>query len=768
MKTKRLLSIFILVAGIVVSAFIAANGASAQAPAAPAVNPMVSIRYPVPELGNCGSETECKTYCDDSAHLGACLSFAQAHNLMSANEIQMAKKFSGTGAKGPGGCTSKDNCETYCNNTDNINECVAFAEQNNLMPKEQLAEAKKVQAAIASGIKPPACGGKQACDKYCQDTAHVEECMAFAKAAGFMTPEEAKNSDKVIAAIKKGVKPPACRGSECDKYCAEPAHTEECIAFSEAAGFMTSQEAGIARKTGGKGPGGCVGKEQCDAFCNNTDNQETCFSFGKDNGLIPPDQLQKMEEGKMQFTESLKQAPAQVLTCISGVVGADSLEKFKNGTLLPPRDIGDKVGECFRQGMPPGGPGEGGNIPPAGGSSGQNSQQRMKDYFSSIPPEVLDCLTSSVGADVVEKMKTGSVTGRKAGDPINQCFQKFGVEERTPNQNQPGQEQSNQQNQQIQPWADMCKNNTALACVDGSGNFVSSAKVGSDGKPVCPENSTAKCGNYQMNNQQGQGQGQGQGQDQKGQFQPGPGNTNPGGQMMPQQAGPGGCKTPEECQSFCQTNPDVCKNFKPSGGSQQGGQNQNNRREMMSGGQPGQIQGGTPGEFKDFIEGAAGKIMEGIRPGGPTQGQTPACAPGTQCPQGPNIPGQVPAGQPGTSNQNQPGSFAPGTGPGQIQQFQLMRPGVPEGGTPPPGVIMQPGTTGGPATQQVQQQQQQQQQFQSPPPPGGGGTPPQSGVVGPPPAGGSPTPPPPAGGSPTPPPPAGGSLIQSIQSFFGF
>jgi hypothetical protein len=77
---------------------------------------------------------------------------------------------------------------------------------------------------------------------------------------------------------------------------------------------------------------------------------------------------------------------------------------------------------------------------------------------------------------------------------------------------------------QNQPWAGMCSNNTALACVDGAGKFVASAKVGSDGKPVCPANSSAQCGNYQQNNQQDQNQG---GQNQGGQNQ---GGQNQGGQ----------------------------------------------------------------------------------------------------------------------------------------------------------------------------------------------------------------------------------------------
>jgi hypothetical protein len=384
---------------------------------------------------------------------------------------------------------------------------------------------------------------------------------------------------------------------------------------------MTEQQAQIAIKTGNKGPGGCTGKDACDTFCNNPDNQETCFNFAKDNGIISTEQLQQMQEG----------------------------------------------------------------------------QQRMKDSFSQIPQEVLDCLTSSLGADVVEKMKTGSVIQRNAGDSINQCFQKSSIQERTPNQNQNGQDQQNQPNQQIQPWADMCKpdesgNPTALACVDGSGKFVASAKVGSDGKPVCPADSTAKCGNYMQNNQQGQpGQNQqGQNRPQQNQFgqpgqsggaggpnqgqgfnpgsgqngngpgfgknnpfgqnQPGSGVINPGNQQLPQQAGPGGCKGPEECQKFCTSNPEECKNFQPQ-------QNQQ--------GQPGGAGGPNQGQ--------------GFNPGSGQNGN------------GPGFGKNNPSGQPG-----QPGQFNQQGQPGQIQpqqqlqpQFQPQPPTQQQSPPPPPSSFLQ-------------------------------------------------------------------------------
>ncbi|MFH1162212.1 MAG: hypothetical protein V1696_02975 [Candidatus Jorgensenbacteria bacterium] len=670
MRNKYFLSALILSISIGAAAFIVADGVSAQAPM---VNPSAAnIQYPVAELGNCGSEAECKTYCDDTTHLSACLAFAEKKGLMSQEELKTAKQFAKVGSKGPGGCTGKESCDKYCDDVSHIDACVSFAEQNGMLSGKELEEAKKVQAAIAKGVKPPACGGKKACDQYCSeaahmeecitfgqaagfmseqelqdsqkmlvaikkgakppacrgreecdqycsDAAHMEECMTFAAAAGFMSEQEAQDSQKMLAAIKKGAKPPACKGKEeCDKYCGEEGHMDECVTFAEAAGFMKPDEAAMARKTGGKGPGGCKGKEVCEAFCNNPDNQETCFNFGRDNGMIPPEELQKMEQGKQQFSQSISQAPAEVINCISGVVGADRLEKFRSGAAMPTRDIGDKIGGCFQQMMGPGGPGEGGMMPPAGqtGPGGCKTPEECQSYCTSNP--------------------------------------------------------------------EACKN-----------------LGGPQGQP--------------------------------GQFQPGPGVTNPGGQMMPQQAGPGGCKTPEECQSFCMSNPDTCKNFKPvdgqdsrAGGGAGGG---SERRGTMPDGTP-----GKPCEGDNCAQPSCppGQVCEPTAPsasggsrGQMMQGKTPPCAPGTQC---------------GPGSSNTPGGQGMGMSGGETQQF-----------APPSGEGMMPPSGSGPMQQQLQQQIQQQvqqqvqqlqqqfqqepQQFQQPPSP--------------------------------PPPPAGGSFFKTVKSFLG-
>ncbi|MBI2630761.1 hypothetical protein HYW73_00900 [Candidatus Nomurabacteria bacterium] len=238
------------------------------------------------ELGGCQNQEACKSYCDLPANAEPCLAFAEEHGLMTKEEINVARKILG-GDQGPGGCTTKETCETYCNDISNIEQCVSFAEENNLMSGDELAEARKIRDALRRGVKPPACANKEACDEYCGSGDHMEECMNFALAAGLMDEGERADAEKFLNAVKKGVKPPACRGKEeCDQYCSEETHLEECINFATAAGFMSEEEAEMVKKTGGQGPGGCRGKEECDAFCGDPNNQETCLNFAEEHGLI--------------------------------------------------------------------------------------------------------------------------------------------------------------------------------------------------------------------------------------------------------------------------------------------------------------------------------------------------------------------------------------------------------------------------------------------------------------------------------------------------
>src|SRR3989344_3670133 len=121
MKFEKIIAVGILGVGIAFSAALVSN-TLAQAEQ--------DIQYPVPQLGNCKNESDCRLFCDNPKNLKACLDFAEQHNLIPENELEQGKRFLAAGSKGPGGCTSKDSCEAYCNDISRINECVAFTEKN--------------------------------------------------------------------------------------------------------------------------------------------------------------------------------------------------------------------------------------------------------------------------------------------------------------------------------------------------------------------------------------------------------------------------------------------------------------------------------------------------------------------------------------------------------------------------------------------------------------------------------------------------------------
>jgi hypothetical protein len=617
MRTHHWLSVCVLAIGALVAGVIvgSANVQAQSAPATPpAGGPPAAISYPVAELGNCADTSACRAYCDDSAHVTACLAFAEQHGLMSASEVVAAKKITSGKLQGPGGCTTKAACETYCDDMDHVTECVSYAEQQGVLPPEKLAEVKKVQAAIARGVKPPPCNGKTACDAYCSDPNNMQVCMTFSKEAGLMSPEEQANADKMLAALQKGVKPPACRGkTECDTYCQSPDHIEECMTFSKAAGFMspeeqansdkmiaairkgvkpppcngkeacdaycqthmdvctnfsvaagfmTPEEAAVAKKTGGKGPGGCTSKDACNTFCNKSENQQTCLDFGVANGMIPPEQEKQIGQSKQQFKETITHAPPDVMKCLNDTVGADKLATFASGSAMPSKDIGDQMRTCFEtfKGSPQGG--------------GQGDQNQVGP-------------------------------GGQSGPGPNGC------------------------------------------------------KSPEECKTYC-ETHVEECKNFRPNGQGGPNSSSSPG---NGGFQPGPGTMNPGGQMMPIQAGPGGCKGPEECKVYCASHEEECKNFQPAGGQQpnqqimgsQGGQLQQQIRvgqcegENCKGGpQPGQ----TSQPLQQGNELRPGmKLAPGTAPGGATPGTAPGTGPGTapptMMPQGTQQPQQTGAPRPG-------------------------------------------------------------------------------------------------------------------------
>ncbi|MBZ9572278.1 hypothetical protein KJA15_03035 [Patescibacteria group bacterium] len=328
------------------------------------------ISFPVKELGNCQNEEECKAYCDNWENIEECVSFAEAHNLLSPEELAEAKKMMKALAEGavpPGGCSNPTQCEAYCEEPTKIEECIDFAEKAGLIPPFEAAEARLVRKAMLAGIPFPGdCRTKKKCDAYCSQPDHMGECFSYACKIGILSSAECSRGKKTVSLMAKGESPGGCQTKEeCEAYCAQKIHFQECADFASKAGLMTPEEKEMFLKTGGQGPGGCQSKEECEAFCNNPANQEVCFNFAKEHDLIPEEEIQKTKEGIQQLQEGLKQAPPEVLECIKSTVGEEVLEKIQTGTFMPSPEVGEKIKNCFEKYMPKPSEGEMG-LPPEG------------------------------------------------------------------------------------------------------------------------------------------------------------------------------------------------------------------------------------------------------------------------------------------------------------------------------------------------------------------------------------------------------------------
>ncbi len=178
-----------------------------------------------------------------------------------------------------GNCNSQAECEKYCDDAVNMEPCLNFAEKNNLMSSEEIEEARKFMPLLKEGNTPGSCKNHRECDEYCDRDENLNECIDFALKAGVISSEEAEMVKKT-----GGKGPGGCKGKkECDSFCNDEGNFNVCIDFAVEHGLVSSEEAEMAKKTGGKGPGGCKSKEACDAYCK--ENEEECRKWGEEHGF---------------------------------------------------------------------------------------------------------------------------------------------------------------------------------------------------------------------------------------------------------------------------------------------------------------------------------------------------------------------------------------------------------------------------------------------------------------------------------------------------
>lgn len=389
------------------------------------------IVFPVAELGNCKNETECRAYCEQRGNadiIRACLSFAGKHNLLPRDVIAQGEKFADVAAGGgPGGCKDEKTCVAYCENIDHVQECVSFAEKHDLIPKDKLVEAKKFASAIRAGAKPPGnCTSKETCMVYCENSAHIDECLAFADKAGFISPDELAMAKKVAPFLKSGETPGGCKSkAECEAYCADTANYEPCLTFAQKLGLMSAREAELIKKVQGRSPGDCAkgalgqAAARCAAFCNDPANTQTCMKFAAEMGIISAEEASQV--GALQdFQACYAISPAPMKSCLEEHLGPELLSNLLKGTMPGGLEDVEKMISKIRD---------------ARTCTNRYADQQLQTFTND--PDALACVDSEMGKGFLDKLKSGGVACGDAsvfqkkiascmesalGKKLDQCF----------------------------------------------------------------------------------------------------------------------------------------------------------------------------------------------------------------------------------------------------------------------------------------------------------------------------------------------------------
>ncbi len=306
------------------------------------------VEYPVKELGNCASQAECETYCDQPENITVCIGFAEEKGFIDSRQAEEEKRIANLIIEGktPGGCANEQECRSYCGESGHFDECISFFEENGLLSREEIETIKKFGSFDFKG--PGGCLGKEECEEYCREESHFNECIQFMEKYDLISPEEIENVKKIGSFTGPG----GCVMDECDGFCEKPENAEACIEFAHEHGMISEEEYTILKKTGGRGPGGCKGEEECDAYCEEPEHAQECLDFACENGIMSQQECgrirNELEKGRGPFTtgpggckseeecEAYCEDPAHAEECIdfacsNGYMSEEECEEAREG-----------------------------------------------------------------------------------------------------------------------------------------------------------------------------------------------------------------------------------------------------------------------------------------------------------------------------------------------------------------------------------------------------------------------------------------------------
>lgn len=220
------------------------------------------VTFPIPELGNCGSYSECRNYCEDPVNQNTCINFAKSKGFYKEEPIRPDNDELWRRTKAELGCDSMQSCQAVCQQATNFERCNSFAGRQGLTgghvedptKDEILAKAKEVLG----------CNSYESCKSYCEQEANRQKCSDFARQVGLRGGHEVKG-------------PGGCTSEEtCRAFCSDPNNYQICSSYSSPS------------RGGFSGPGGCNSEASCRAYCEKHPDECGHYSSGDAPGGMTP------------------------------------------------------------------------------------------------------------------------------------------------------------------------------------------------------------------------------------------------------------------------------------------------------------------------------------------------------------------------------------------------------------------------------------------------------------------------------------------------
>lgn len=309
-----------------------------------------------------------------------------------------------------GNCTDKASCKAYCDDSENHDACMAFAEARGFVKKEQAEKYRSFAAIVKDKGGPGGCTNHKECRAYCSTAEHADECIAFAEKVGELKGEDLARAKKMAQAMKERNTPGGCNSQEsCRAYCSTEEHASECIAFAEKHNFASQKELALMRKIANEGgPGGCKSPRECAAFCNQKGNTEACFAFAKEHGLISEEQVTRIKEGVAHVRIGIADAPPEIRTCLKAHVSDEQLAQIEAGNFAPSSELGEKMRGCFER-------------------NASAMKKRLESQFKNPSEDLRRCIAEATGNTTgVDSLVRGEVPKTpETAEKIRACVEQF-------------------------------------------------------------------------------------------------------------------------------------------------------------------------------------------------------------------------------------------------------------------------------------------------------------------------------------------------------